>query len=249
MEDLPDDVLVNEILPRLSSYRLAQVCSVSPRLAALCSGEDLWRVKSFLDFPSDAPLRSMNTSWRDYYRFLSSLRIPLHYRGEIIAFIPWDRTQLELMRDIVAKHLPVDELNVVLVDSQRRPVLAWRHLNGPIVPIRNDWSNVVRAVAFDGPELRLDNATIQLALFSPHGQPPIYGTRAVVGSTTNDFRIIDRTGNTSIPLFCDNLSVQNLSGIAGKLGLPVEFYPDVAFMKLKLCHRIEERLTQIGHFI
>lgn len=81
--NLPDDVLINEILPNISLNDLAKLCQSDVRLRNLCQSESLWQNKMKLDFPNVS--KPTPLTFKQFYMFLIQAdRVPVYRHGDIV---------------------------------------------------------------------------------------------------------------------------------------------------------------------
>lgn len=77
METLPDELLVNEILGRLTVQQILERCTTETRFARICRSDELWSLLTSRDFPHEVRFKPPILSWRNYYfDVLRSLILP-----------------------------------------------------------------------------------------------------------------------------------------------------------------------------
>lgn len=79
---LPDDVIFNEIIPRLNPSEIRKLCQTNKRMARICRDPEVWKSRIKLEFPG-----FVNRGRGDYqeYLHLKSLpMVPIYYNGDII---------------------------------------------------------------------------------------------------------------------------------------------------------------------
>ena len=72
--DLPDDIIINDILPNLTLDQMRHICAINPRMNELCKNEMLWRRLYHRDFPKERQISSLSP--RRNYRFLRDISEP-----------------------------------------------------------------------------------------------------------------------------------------------------------------------------
>lgn len=152
---LPDDVLVNQIFPSLPLTEVARLCSTHTRFARLCAGEELWRIRAFYEFPSEARLKPVDLSWRNYYRFLRERRIPLYYQGDRIAWIPFSSERLDLTLTWIALAIDLGSLrqdpgpvNIVFINKRRMPVVIVKWPEMKIIVKSQNYDSIEKVLVF-----------------------------------------------------------------------------------------------------
>jgi hypothetical protein len=81
LELFPDEILLHEILLKLSLTELSRLCRSSRRFQRLCNNDELWRVKIGREYPGYP--NYLNLSYYNFYRFLyESLAIPVYFMGD-----------------------------------------------------------------------------------------------------------------------------------------------------------------------
>lgn len=72
--NLPDDIIINDILPTLSLDQIRHLCTLNSRFAGLCQNELLWRRLYRRDFPNEREIASLPP--KRNYRFLTDISKP-----------------------------------------------------------------------------------------------------------------------------------------------------------------------------
>ena len=96
--DLPDEVLLNVVFPRLSYLEISKLCRVHPKFNSICGIDQLWKGKVQLDYPENYNYKPEYLTWREFYRLLVDSRlIPFYLNGKVngqVCFNPenWDIT-------------------------------------------------------------------------------------------------------------------------------------------------------------
>ena len=81
LENIPDNILVETILPRMPINNLLKLCQTNKHIYELCSSPELWQEKIIYDYKSYYNKKPENMTWQDYYIYLSIERqIPIFYR-------------------------------------------------------------------------------------------------------------------------------------------------------------------------
>jgi len=88
LKNIPDNILVETILPRMPINNLLRLCQTNKHIYALCSSPELWQEKIIYDYKSYYNKKPENMTWQDYYIYLSIERqIPIFYHGDIIDYL------------------------------------------------------------------------------------------------------------------------------------------------------------------
>lgn len=83
------ETLSYEILPYLSNADLGSLSRVNSYYYQLCRDENLWKSRILKDYPLYINFKPVDTTYRDYYIFLTtSPKIPIYRNNEIVTSIP-----------------------------------------------------------------------------------------------------------------------------------------------------------------
>lgn len=95
--DLPDTLLIFEILPKLNLRNLLRLCQSNSKLNTLCSYDELWRTKVSNDFPNKI-VKPENYTWREWYLSLATKKIPMTLNGDVVGFttLLYDNNNIDL---------------------------------------------------------------------------------------------------------------------------------------------------------
>lgn len=84
-ESIPDDILLEEILPSLPVDDLSRLCSTSRRLHDLCQVDAMWARRVRLNYPDYVAKKPANVTWQDYYFQAPQYRdIPIWMNRQIV---------------------------------------------------------------------------------------------------------------------------------------------------------------------
>ena len=136
--NIPNDVLLLEVLPNLRLPYLINACSVDKRINSLCNNEEIWKKRLINEYPDLT--KPNDTSWKNFYlATVSKYRIPIILNGDIIdwAFIS-PRTIKTIGDDIN------NNLVIAYVDKRIKPV--YIYYNGLVKPFYQDWTQINKII-------------------------------------------------------------------------------------------------------
>jgi hypothetical protein len=147
--NLPNDTLVRDILPQLPLSTLSQACSSSSRINELCKDEDLWMVRTNLEYSEFFNNKPNNMSWVNYYiKLLKSKIIPVYLNNNEIGnvnFIP-DLFDLTL-EQFLSRFTNINEpYYIIFGDDKNSPYILVREPENKIDLLPGDYKNITKIV-------------------------------------------------------------------------------------------------------
>ena len=83
--DFPDNVLLQQILPKIPLSELDRICLSSPNVIRLCEREELWEAKVEYDYPQLLYQKPVDMKWVTYYVYLNNRRsIPVYFSVSVM---------------------------------------------------------------------------------------------------------------------------------------------------------------------
>lgn len=236
MESLPDDLLIAEMLGRMSLPDILAQCATNRRFAQICRLDRFWSDLTLKDFPHEHA-RNPGLPWRDYYfQVLRSPILPVYFYQDPIEWVrltPYNMDRVvELIRGlgftdqtIVFTHnyFPV----CYFVDGVRHTI-SGRH--GPI-----------NRVVLLPPKTLVDQSEIITRLATPDPQK---GDDTLYGLVEEDELFLGfhpPIGWYDDELLCIDLPLETLDWLAENLALEPNYQ--------KICRDVEERLRSMGRLI
>lgn len=272
---LPDDVILDNIIPQLSLYNLLTLCRSNTRLSQLCSDEGIWRRRVFTEYPQNTR-KPDEYNWRQWYITLASKQIPITFEGNVVGTTVLDLSKpnilgLEWVWSDIQNLLPEDNYTLFFL-SGTKPIVVinynkginvskkYRHINRLLLAKdinMNRWFVVNKSISYKPyPDYNKISSTVYEHLFSREGTPAVYG---IYNSKTNEFRILTRFGFESDRFrsygrLCDDMNIYELLTLIQGLGINRETTPELINPNLanpisQLCIFIRNRLNEIGHLI
>ena len=129
--EVTEDILINEVLSRMSLSDILRTCQVDRRLANLCQRDDLWHLLTQRDFPEEVPLNP-GLPWREYYMTVyRSPLVPVYYFSRMLSaerLTPYNLTRIigsvqDQIGGLIESGYPVDpNSTIVFTDSLIKPV-------------------------------------------------------------------------------------------------------------------------------
>ena len=129
LENQPDDILINEVLPELSLRELKELCTSSIRFKKLCEYDELWRRKVLIEFPRSYISKPADLNWFEYYR--EKLREKLYYLRSQGFKKFTNENRLNVRRSFNTEKVPASELMKRLGEIWRSMSLEKRQVYQP----------------------------------------------------------------------------------------------------------------------
>jgi hypothetical protein len=134
-ESLPDDLLLEEILPSLPLDDLMSLCSTSRRLHALCQTDAMWARRLRLEYPERVAEKPANLTWQDYYFQVAPYGdIPIWMHQRIIdrdRFHPTNPLPSSYLQRRYISHYP--NLLILYTTKGLAPIYSLIYMNGRLV--------------------------------------------------------------------------------------------------------------------
>lgn len=237
---LPDQVLINVVLPRFSYNVLEGLCSSNVRFNDVCQNDQLWNIKVTNELTSFISRKSIDVKWRDYY--FSFLR-PVYYHGDIIGSVIYSPDVIGQTIDAIISYIDLGRsMNIVFIDGNRDPYIIVNYPSYSLDVRNTNYLEVDRIL------LTKCNEFSKIALFwelaSPFGMPAVYG----VQSHDRFYILVNDHNNLGAKCrSCDTYSINDLHNIL--ISLKVD--PDIfrLYRPNNLCVLIQKKLREIGHII
>lgn len=217
---LPNDILITQLFPKLSLDQIMMLYVSNPSFKGVCLNDELWKIKLFDEDPEYALSKPYDISWKQYY-YLLYYSLPLYYRGDRIAYIPFHIRYLDIAINFIEPYIlynNLETLHIVFIDQNQEAkiivtypsikvriigesditrivLITNRHFDQ--LPIRN----VMRKDQYITREMQRDmsnHSIIVDELTSPLGQLPIYGFIKYDMFDNPPFYIIDNTSLANI---------------------------------------------------
>lgn len=90
LEQIPEDVLINELLLKMDYNTLNRVCNTNTATQSICQRTDIWRKKLNLDFPNRDILLELDLgmTYQELYRYyITTPNIPVYISSANIGYI------------------------------------------------------------------------------------------------------------------------------------------------------------------
>ena len=136
IKTLTDDVLINEILPKLPLTDLIKLCQSDKQFETLCQSNQLWQNRSRLSINPNMLNQLLNGyqqdpfSWKNFYLYtMSSFTVPIYIYGDIVNTQPIYYNNLELTIDdlITSLEKPFDIYSIIFLDELSRPISTYSY--------------------------------------------------------------------------------------------------------------------------
>lgn len=243
MEFIPDDILINLILPKLSINLLLKVSLTCNRFTNICKDDGLWKTKLSLDHTNF--IKFTNMSPKDYYLLCQEM-IPIYYHGNRIGFIPFHMGHVdEVVNSMVGyfNKLNLTEIDVVFTKNYTTSIV----VNYPsFIKDIEEIGEVTRVVLIHNNEKDLytnkyTQKDIRDELRSVHGNPPIY--------MKNHGRFGIMITDASSPRFLTNVVRDGDWHIICRFLMQLRVPYNRNHTRAKLFSLIKEELQRIGHVL
>ena len=239
---LPDDIIFNEIIPRLNPGEIRKLCQTNSRMLRMCGNPEVWKNRIRAEFPGF--VNRGGKDYDDYLRLKSISLTPIYYNGDIIdeMLIYNSNFPSEISRR--NRNIPKDSLLFLLGKNNEKYVklhtitnfiedgFPFEAISVIVVTNRDDYSKVVGLKAVE-------------LLMSSRSKVPIYK----IGSNITDLR-----GNYVRPyifpigLPCNlmqNIHLEEILDFITKQSGGIMLRE--ARSKNELCRQINLELAKIGH--
>ncbi|SNW62101.1 F-box domain-containing protein [Orpheovirus IHUMI-LCC2] len=113
INSLPNELLIDQILPYIHLDNLSSLCSSSQRLQSLCQDERLWLNRINIEYPDQLIKKRKNEGFKSLYlRLVKDDTVPVYENGDIIGYVQ--------LRDDegfsgLTNRLGIDNVNVFLL--------------------------------------------------------------------------------------------------------------------------------------
>jgi hypothetical protein len=157
-ESLPDDLLLEEILPSLPLDDLMRLCSTSRRLHDLCQTDAMWARRLLQEYPSTVANKPANLTWQDYYFQVAPYGdIPIWMDRRIIdrdRFHPTNPLPSPYLQRRYISHYP--NLLILYTTKGLAPIYSLIYMNGQLVQshqYRSPLNHTGRIILSDDPDI------------------------------------------------------------------------------------------------
>ena len=136
LQNLPDDVLINEILPTISLSELSALCRGDARIRSLCNNERLWLNRIRREYPEEVKNMASGQTGKEYYRYLRrTVSIPVLVEDDYEGNVRVDPKNLMPTINELMKKLNVrpDEILSFIFLKGTIPLAVYNHPIGDLV--------------------------------------------------------------------------------------------------------------------
>jgi hypothetical protein len=142
---LPDQVLLEEVLPRLPTETINNLCRLQTRFSYICIDDNFWHSKVNIDFPGRNYLKSPLMTWREFYMSLYR-DVPVYCRGVIIANVKVVYcNDPNIYRTIRVE----DPFTVVALDQNSNIITSVKSDDYQLHPLPNNYQEIVKVNIVD----------------------------------------------------------------------------------------------------
>ncbi len=262
---VPDEVLLFELLPRVPLKELAKLCQSDQRLRNLCQSEQLWENRVKYEFPIAYYTKTAypGFSWKQLYFYLSESKlVPIYFNGDIIDHL---RVYYNTMYNTLKEGSKFKQGTLILINEFGHPILLISYPGKKFEELSDDTKSIIKGIITNEPILESTTTTINsgrgrgrnpnpnpkdvskklptiifYALTSPNSSIPIYAIKDGFGR----MRIVDnrKTDRRLINKgkICNFWRREELEELAKFLQLPVDTN--------NLCETITNYLISINHY-
>ena len=249
MESLPDELLVNEILGRMSYQEILEKCTIEWRFARICSDDRFWLFLTRRDFPQEIRFNP-GISWRQYYDHLvrDSVILPIYFYNDPIEWVRLTHFNLggviQLIQGLLQR-LGIPDFKIVFTQSTF-PISYFTDGQYRLVPRKHE-SPIDRVVLLPS-DVEVNYFEVQKRLTTPDlqkGHESIHGSiedgEFFLGLAPPQFE----GDETMVECLDDSLDALKL--VADELGLTGLSWDEVN--RPEICHMIEEKLRSMGRIL
>ncbi len=144
---LPDQVLINVVLPKFSANVLENLCYSNVKFNTICHNDQLWQIKSMNELPSFVNLKPIDMTWKDYY--LSFLR-PVYYHGDVISYVLYTPDNISQTIESIVPYIEqyglIGNVNIVFIDANHNPYIVVKYPSYTLDVRNTNYINVNRIV-------------------------------------------------------------------------------------------------------
>lgn len=271
IEFLPNEIIVNKIIPQLSLYDLLTLCQTNDRFRSLCGDQYIWQTKFKQAFPTVDP--SPVFDWKKKYIEAVTKQIPAILNGDLVKYTTLDLSKNQLGLGFVLEDLSTiltgkdyslvflkGLIPVYITDTHEYSHLIFKDLLRDIdklllIPNTHIYDIIDISVSERGKYTEathdfeyletINRKLIKSNLFSPEGHPPIYGIVNLFGSR-RIFTILDLQNYHDFRR-CDILDKGELEKVLRQL---LNVNNDVGHVsKDEICQIIWKELQKIEHLV
>ena len=251
MENLPDDLLVNEILGRLTVPEILEKCSVDTRFARICQNEQLWNLLTRRDFPHEVEFNS-GIPWRTYYfEVKESPILPIYFYEDPIEWVrltPYNIKKVIRLIQSLIQRLDLVGYSIVFIDNYASPLASV--VEGQFNVINANLAMQKIVLLRPGREISEFSVVSELTSMNPQSEKPfpISGIPFTDGSF---YLALSPPGRFEIPgRSCVAYQKPFLMRIMQYLNLNDEITRSEGILNRdEICHLIYERLRSMGRIL
>lgn len=173
---LPDDTLLEEILPELPLDALTNFCTTNKRINALCEEDVIWAERIKREYPAMFSSKPPKSTWYDYYFTISPYRvIPIWSNKSIIGEEEFHVANELPSISILQRFLPAHPDFVLIYTTKGlNPVFSAIYRNGELVESRHykdSLDKIARVIFSDDPNV------VEAFRDRPIEEPEVYGRK------------------------------------------------------------------------
>ena len=239
---LPDDVIFNEIIPRLNPNEIRKLCQINKRMARICKDPEVWKSRIRQEFPGFTSRSAQD--YRDYLHLKSLPMVPIYYNGDIIDEMLIYNFNFYEQITKSNKNISKDPV-MFLINKNNGKYINFHIINNNDIPEDFTFEKISVIVVADQKDfLKISLLRGVQLMMSSKSKVPIYK----VGINIVDLRNYYLMDTIPIGLPCNIIDTKNLERMLDFItkqtgGIMLR----EARSKLELCRQIDLELAKIGH--
>lgn len=155
---LPDDTLLEEILPELPLDALTNFCTTNKRINALCEEDVIWAERIKREYPAMFSSKPPKSTWYDYYFTISPYRvIPIWSNKSIIGeeefHVANELPSISILQRFLPSH---PDFVLIYTTKGLNPVFSAIYRNGELVEskhYKDSLDKIARVIFSDDPNV------------------------------------------------------------------------------------------------
>lgn len=147
--DFPDNILIQQILPKIPFAELDRACLSSPNVSRLCKREELWAAKVKYDYPQFLNQKPSDMKWVRYYVYLNDRRsIPVEVNGLSIGNIMFSFKVFDLtMKDLLNSYTDFKQpYYIMFTDDDNKPYILIREPDNKLRTLSEKYDEITKIV-------------------------------------------------------------------------------------------------------
>lgn len=156
LTNLPTEILSYRIFPALSLTEIEKLNQVSDKFNKIGKNDTLWELKTIAEFSQYDIHKSLDISWKDYYRLLiRGKMIQVYSQADHIFNIPFNLNMLGVTIYMIKSYISMIQYNGIIhikFIHNRRQIYCFRNYSGPLNECVTTWCGNMNLDSLDSIE-------------------------------------------------------------------------------------------------